>query len=510
MKTIKLVLVILFSIACASCGGGSGSGGGNPPTIPNYTLTVTKSAADAGTVTSSPSGISCDTTCSTQSASFTSGTVTLSVTPNTTLSAIFTGWNGGGCDGVKSCSVTLSSNTSIGADFIAMSSNQLGLFIVSFGGSGTDFFGYDGSGNPITIDSTQYLFSEIIPSAKQWAVLDSYTSESYAASNMAAFRQDDQVFEVVEAVPLPTQCDFKTFFNPNNVSLTSFRLGDGDLGANSIFGWEMNHVGIAGGNVYYKVPVEWDPFHLAYDLGGEYDMLPAAGGNAATLLGQKDPDNGATIDVVDHGTLYAVFHDSTNAILKVWTRDLTTGKLATQLRNYTVNETDTQNWSFNINNGILYGANGIKSDGSVQIWDTDLSIPLASQTAPILIQTYPSSTGELYQWSVHNGHVVMSFVPSSSHLASTIADLDTKTGSTQYYDMGSKTNVLSFVPVWINGSSSASGSHAVSTRHRSAKAFVPLTTVWPLEQRRSYSIDVASGSLSEIAGSPYTSQSRSR
>jgi hypothetical protein len=484
MKMIMLVLVILLSITFASCGGSGRSGaGGNPPPTSNYTITVTKSAATGGTVTSTPAGINCDTTCSTQTATFTGATdVTLDAIPNAALSAIFTGWDGGGCSGVKSCSVTVTSNTSISANFVALSNNQLGLFMVTIGGSGTDYAGFDGSGNPITIDSTQYLYSEVIPSAQQWVVLDSFTSESWGAWNMAVFKQDDQVFEVLEAVPLPTQCDFKTFFNPNNVSLTSVRLFDGDLGANSIYGWEMNHVGIAGGNVYYKVPVEWDPFHLAYDLGGEYDMLPAAGGNAITLLGQKDLDNGATIDVADHGTLYAVFHDSTNATLTVWTRDLTTGKLATQLRNYSVDETDTQNWSFNINNGILYGANGMKSDGSVQIWSTDLSIPLASQTNPTAIQTYPSSTGSLYQWSVHNGHVVLGFVPASTHLVSTIADLDTATGSTQFYDMGPTTNVIGFVPVWMTGSSSASGSHAVSTRRRSpAKALVPLTDVRPLE-----------------------------
>src|SRR5439155_65795 len=58
-------------------------------------LTVSKTGTGSGTVTSSPAGISCGTTCS---ASFTSGTmVTLTAAP--AAGSTFTGWSGGGCAG---------------------------------------------------------------------------------------------------------------------------------------------------------------------------------------------------------------------------------------------------------------------------------------------------------------------------------------------------------------------------------------------------------------------------
>jgi hypothetical protein len=75
-----------------------------------YTLSV--SLAGSGTVTSSPSGISCGSTCS---ASFASGTqVTLSEAPSSGY--IFSGWSGA-CSGAGSCAVTMSAAKSVTATF---------------------------------------------------------------------------------------------------------------------------------------------------------------------------------------------------------------------------------------------------------------------------------------------------------------------------------------------------------------------------------------------------------
>src|SRR4029079_4795172 len=66
------------------------------------TLTVNKTGAGAGTVTSDVGGINCGATCS---ASVSSGTVvTLTAAPTT---GIFTGWSGGGCSGTGTCVVTV-------------------------------------------------------------------------------------------------------------------------------------------------------------------------------------------------------------------------------------------------------------------------------------------------------------------------------------------------------------------------------------------------------------------
>ena len=85
---------------------GSGSGG-------TFTLQVTKNGAGSGTVTSSPSGISCGTACS---RSFSRGaTVTLTAVPAS--GSVFAGWSGGGCTGTGSCTVQINSNMTVTAAF---------------------------------------------------------------------------------------------------------------------------------------------------------------------------------------------------------------------------------------------------------------------------------------------------------------------------------------------------------------------------------------------------------
>lgn len=88
----------------ATFGVGGGSG---------FTLNVTKSGSGTGTVTSSPSGINCGSTCSAQ---FNSGT-TVTLTALASSGSSFTGWSGS-CTGVSStCTVTMSAARSVSATF---------------------------------------------------------------------------------------------------------------------------------------------------------------------------------------------------------------------------------------------------------------------------------------------------------------------------------------------------------------------------------------------------------
>ena len=99
--------------------------------VPTYVLSITKSGTGAGTVTSSPAGINCGSTCS---ASYTSGTlVTLTATPT---SGTFTGWSGGGCSGTSTCNVTLSAATTVTATFAPAPTYTLSI-TKSGTGSGT-------------------------------------------------------------------------------------------------------------------------------------------------------------------------------------------------------------------------------------------------------------------------------------------------------------------------------------------------------------------------------------
>jgi hypothetical protein len=83
------------------------------PPLPQHTLTVSLAGSGSGTITSSPAGISCPGRCS---AGFVQGTlVTLTATPAS--GATFTGWSGGGCSGTGSCTVTLSSDQAVSANF---------------------------------------------------------------------------------------------------------------------------------------------------------------------------------------------------------------------------------------------------------------------------------------------------------------------------------------------------------------------------------------------------------
>jgi hypothetical protein len=81
--------------------------------VPPQTLTVTKAGTADGSVTSTPAGIDCGTTCS---ASFLQGTqVTLTATPAT--GATFVGWGGGSCSGTGTCVVALNADTTVTATF---------------------------------------------------------------------------------------------------------------------------------------------------------------------------------------------------------------------------------------------------------------------------------------------------------------------------------------------------------------------------------------------------------
>ena len=85
---------------------GSGSSG-------TFTLQVTKNGTGSGTVTSSPTGISCGTTCS---RSFSGGT-TVTLTPVPASGSTFAGWSGGGCTGTGSCTLQINNNITVTATF---------------------------------------------------------------------------------------------------------------------------------------------------------------------------------------------------------------------------------------------------------------------------------------------------------------------------------------------------------------------------------------------------------
>ena len=88
-----------------------------PPTA-TRTLTVTRSGQ--GTVSSSPTGINCGSTCSAAFAS--DSTVRLIAAPASGYR--FAGWSGGGCSGTAACQVVLGTNTAVTAAFTVASNPE--------------------------------------------------------------------------------------------------------------------------------------------------------------------------------------------------------------------------------------------------------------------------------------------------------------------------------------------------------------------------------------------------
>ncbi|HEX4783084.1 MAG TPA: alkaline phosphatase family protein [Candidatus Sulfotelmatobacter sp.] len=111
-----------------------------PSFNPDYGLVVTLAGAGTGTVTSTPAGINCPTTCT---ASFPQSTqVTLSETPG--ASTTFAGW-GGACSGTAACSVTITGASSVTASFGAVASLQSVNHIIIFAQENRSFDHYFGA-----------------------------------------------------------------------------------------------------------------------------------------------------------------------------------------------------------------------------------------------------------------------------------------------------------------------------------------------------------------------------
>ncbi len=129
-----------------------------------YALSVTRAGTGSGTVTSSPSGITCGTACT---ASFSSGTsVTLSATPAS--GSTFAGWSGA-CSGTGACVTSMTAARAVTATFDAVPVG--GATSINVGGAAAGAFVADtgfsgGSTYAVTtaVDTSQ-LAGEIPPQA---------------------------------------------------------------------------------------------------------------------------------------------------------------------------------------------------------------------------------------------------------------------------------------------------------------------------------------------------------
>ncbi len=81
--------------------------------LDQHTLTVSAAGSGTGTVTSSPAGINCGSTCAHAYDYLTSVTLTASASTGST----FAGWSGGGCSGTGTCAVSMMAASLVTATF---------------------------------------------------------------------------------------------------------------------------------------------------------------------------------------------------------------------------------------------------------------------------------------------------------------------------------------------------------------------------------------------------------
>ena len=119
-----------------NCGIGCGVVFKLTPTETTFTVSVVLAGNGGGTVTSSPAGINCGTTCS---ASFVSGSV-VTLTATAATGSVFSGWSGD-CSGAGSCTVTASASATATFDALppdfSLTPTSTSL-TVHPGGQGTD------------------------------------------------------------------------------------------------------------------------------------------------------------------------------------------------------------------------------------------------------------------------------------------------------------------------------------------------------------------------------------
>jgi hypothetical protein len=126
------------------------------------TLSLAVSKTGNGTVTSTPSGITCGTGCL---SNFVAGAaVTLKATPEAGYA--FAGWSGG-CTGTADCKLTLSSNTTVIASFVNSLSDRIGIYRPS---TGQWFLDRNGNGGWDTADTHTETFGEStgVPVVGDW------------------------------------------------------------------------------------------------------------------------------------------------------------------------------------------------------------------------------------------------------------------------------------------------------------------------------------------------------
>ena len=113
MRGLILFMLLASAALISACGGGGSSSPEMPTAAPSQAFSLTVSTSGNGSVTSSPGGIACGSTCM---AAFSPGSqVTLQAMP--AAGDLFTGWSGACSGSAATCTVTMLQAQSVSASF---------------------------------------------------------------------------------------------------------------------------------------------------------------------------------------------------------------------------------------------------------------------------------------------------------------------------------------------------------------------------------------------------------
>jgi hypothetical protein len=114
-----------------------------------YQLRIGLSGTGSGTVTSSPAGIDCGSTCS----AFFAYNTNVTVTATPSAPSTFAGWNGGGCSGTDPCVIIMNADLQVAANFVLPNLPCSGIANCSFeSGPGVGWTEYSKLGYKIILD----------------------------------------------------------------------------------------------------------------------------------------------------------------------------------------------------------------------------------------------------------------------------------------------------------------------------------------------------------------------
>ena len=154
---------------------------GSAASVPSATLAITLNGTGAGTVTSTPAGITCGSDCTETVVAGTSVVLAATAASGST----FSGWSGGSCSGATACTLTLSADTMLTATFNTSSVTTAPMPVESSLSPSSANVGAPGM--TLTVNGSGFVSSSVV----RWNGADRATTFVSASQLRAAINTSD-------------------------------------------------------------------------------------------------------------------------------------------------------------------------------------------------------------------------------------------------------------------------------------------------------------------------------